>query len=120
MIKELYTNDSTNCDRAIITYKDDYEINPYEVEMIITFADYESARSFVKMSGFEPDKQIIKVNGFVNEIKVYENGDYIKSITIADFVDVLQNATKNEWIIITNGNEIEIQTGYRILAYKFN
>ena len=50
-----------NCDHAIITYKDDYEINPYEVEMIITFADYESARSFIEQSGFSTAfKQIVK------------------------------------------------------------
>ena len=64
-------------------------------------------------------KCVIKMNKLVNEIKVYENDIYIQSITLGDFVEVIKNAVKMEWIIVTNGTTVDIHTRYRILSYKF-
>lgn len=61
MIKEWYNMGLTDDDFATITKNEENEFNPYEVEMKICFADYESARAFIEQSGFNAAfKQIIK------------------------------------------------------------
>ena len=61
MIKEKYTIDDTNTHYAFITKNDDNYFNPYEVEMKICFADYESARAFIESAGFSSAfKKIIR------------------------------------------------------------
>lgn len=54
-IKEVFKTDRN--DLAIITKEND-KYNPYKVEMKISFADYESARSFIEQSGFTGFKKI--------------------------------------------------------------
>ena len=60
-MKEKYDVGMAVCDFATITENSFNRYNPYEVEMKICFADYESAIKFISCCGFSTDfKKIIE------------------------------------------------------------